>query len=144
MTCKAAQNGYLVNQLFSSSDTTRKNNKINSCFVSTEGPKAKTNNICFRKFWKIFCKTILYMRTGSNPADINRFQNHTGILITSIFSSENNTVSRPDTLQVPGRQRYVVRRVLTQSAQRIILKKFKSIFKTFVNFLLPTQVVDFT
>ena len=123
MTCKAAQNSYLVNQLIS--DTTRKNNKINCSFVSTEGPKAKTNNTCFGKFWKIFCKTILYLRTGSNPADINRFQNHTGILITSIFSSENNTVSRPDTLQVPGRQRYVVRRVLTQSAQRIILKKLK-------------------
>ena len=66
-------------------------NEIKINLVNLEGLKARTNKtvINFMIFIKIFVENCLlyyaiheWLRTGSNPADINLFGSHTGKIIS--------------------------------------------------------------
>jgi len=95
-----------------------KNYKIKISFVSSKGPKARANktSINFIIFISIFVKNCLlfdaihdfsvWLRIGSNPVDINRFQSHTGkyFLLKSRNHKENESES------IKARERYETRR----------------------------------
>ncbi len=71
-----------------------KNYKIKNRFVSPEEARANKTGINFMIFILISIETCLlldaihyfsvWLRTGSNPADSNRFQSHTGEYYTHI------------------------------------------------------------
>ena len=67
-----------------------KNYMIKTCFVSPEGPKTQADKTCFYFMIFIFIVVeicmlfgaihdfLVWLRTGSNPADSKRFRSHTG------------------------------------------------------------------
>ena len=73
-----------------------KNHKIKTSFVNPEGPKALAKKNCFNLmiFILIFVENYLgttndfsvWLRTGSNPADINRFRSRSGNNITYTYT----------------------------------------------------------
>ena len=70
--------------------------KIKTSFVIPKGPKdpASKTGINFFIFILIFvenCNMILWLRTGYNPVDINRFQSHTGNYLIPIFRREKDS-----------------------------------------------------
>ena len=52
------------------------NYKIKTSFVNTDGPKVMDNITDF--FFHFHIRFIVWLRTDSNPEDINRFRSYSG------------------------------------------------------------------